>query len=128
MPLQQQRPDRKQFVPRDFLLSPDAQPVREVAESIYPSYLRAVARRGDKVELSPVPVLDEDFMNSHEARWVRILAETTYAQVRMKTLGVHNTVVFFGSAQLPDEITAQKRLNEATESNDQDKISRAKAP
>ena len=101
MPQQNKRPDRKHFVSREFLLSPDAQPVRVVAESVYPFYLRACERRGEQVELCPVPVLDDKYMNSHEARWVRILAETTYAQVKMKSLGVHNTVVFSARPKSP---------------------------
>jgi uncharacterized protein (TIGR00730 family) len=125
MPHQQQRPDIKHFVSKEFLLSPEAQPVRVVAESIYPFYLRACERRGDKVELSPIPVLDDAYMNSHEARWVRILAETSYAQVKMKSLGLHHTVVFFGSAQIPCAEEAAKKLEAARKSGDARKVSRA---
>lgn len=116
--------DGKHFVPKDFLLSPEAHPVRTVAESTYPFYLRAAFRRGDKVEINPVPVLDDVFMNSHEARWVRILAETTYAQVSMKRLGVHSTIVFFGSAQIPDAENAEKSLQKARESGDENELAR----
>jgi hypothetical protein len=77
------------------------------------------------VDLSPVPVLDESYMNSHEARWVRILAETTYAQIRMKTLGVHNTVVFFGSAQIPSPEQAEEMLDRARASGDDREVHRA---
>ncbi len=125
MPHQQRRPNRKHFVSAEFLLSPEAQPVRVVAESTYPFYLRACERRGEKVELCPVPVLDDAYMNSHEARWVRILAETTYAQVKMKSLGMHNTVVFFGSAQIPSAEEATGRLDEARKSGDTKVIARA---
>ncbi len=125
MPHQQRRPDRKNFVPREFLLSPEAQPVRVVAESVYPFFLRACERRGDKVELCPIPVLDDVYMNSHEARWVRILAETTYAQVKMKSLGVHNTVVFFGSAQILCAREATQRLDEARQSGEAAAVARA---
>ncbi|HLA39950.1 MAG TPA: LOG family protein [Candidatus Glassbacteria bacterium] len=96
-----------------------------MAESIYPFYLRAAMRRGDKVAVMPLPVLDEDFMNSHEARWLRILAETTYAQVQMKQLGVHNTIVFFGSAQIPPPEEAEAGLNEARRQGDATEIARA---
>lgn len=116
--------DRKHFVPRDFLLSPEAHSVRAVAESIYPFYLKASYGRGDKIEVKPVPVLDDVFMNSHEARWVRILAETTHAQVNMKRLGVHSTIVFFGSAQSPDMETAGKCLQKARENGDEKEIAR----
>jgi uncharacterized protein (TIGR00730 family) len=126
MPQNNKRPDIKHFVSREFLLSPEAQPVRVVAESVYPFYLRACERRGEKVELCPVPVLDEKYMNSHEARWVRILAETTFAQVKMKSLGVHNTVVFFGSAQIPSPEEAARRLQEAIKTGDNERMARAR--
>lgn len=100
----------KNLVPRDFLLSPEAHPVRTVAESLYPYYLRAELRRGSKVDVNSVPVLDDAFMNSHEGRWVRILAETTYAEVSMKKHKVHHTVVFFGSAQIPETSVAEENL------------------
>ena len=122
----QQRPDEKKFfVAKDFLLSPEAAPVRAVAESIYPFYLRAAFKAGDKVEFNPVPVLDDSFMNSHQARWVRILAETTYAQIMMKQLKVNHTVVFFGSSQIPETSVAEERLNEVVSSGDQQAIKRA---
>jgi len=113
-------------VPRDFLLSPEAHPVRAVAQSIYPFYLRAAYKHGAKIETKPVPVLDNVFMNSHEARWVRILAETTYAQVTMKRLGVHSTIVFFGSAQSPDTETARRCLQKARKSGNKKEIARCK--
>ncbi|MBW7996045.1 MAG: LOG family protein [Candidatus Glassbacteria bacterium] len=72
-----------------------------------------------------MPVLDDKYMNSHEARWVRILAETTYAQVRMKALGVHNTVVFYGSAQISSPEQAAELLQAARESGDKRKQARA---
>jgi len=122
----QQRPDEKKFfVSKDFLLSPEAAPVRAVAESIYPFYLRAAFKAGDKVEFNPVPVLDDRFMNSHQARWVRILAETTYAQIMMKQLKVHHTVVFFGSSQIPETAVAEERLNEVVSSGNQQAIKQA---
>ena len=76
------------------------------------------------MELCPVPVLDDKYMNSHEARWVRILAETTFAQVKMKSLGVHNTVVFFGSAQIPSPEQAEQRLEEARHKGDKQEVAR----
>ncbi|MBN2287832.1 MAG: LOG family protein [Candidatus Glassbacteria bacterium] len=64
-------------------------------------------------------------MNSHQARWVRILAETTYAQITMKQLRVHNTVVFFGSAQIPETPVAEEHLQQAVLSGDMKAIARA---
>ncbi|MEA2063408.1 MAG: LOG family protein [Gemmatimonadota bacterium] len=110
---------RKCYVPQDFLLSPEAAPVRAVAESIYPFYLRAAYKRGDKVEPQPVPVCDDRFMNSHQARWVRIVAEITHAQIMMKKHKVHHTVVFFGSAQIPEPEVTRERLEDARSSGDE---------
>ena len=125
MPKHPHPDEKKFFVSQDFLLSPEAAPVRAVAESIYPFYLRAAFKAGDKLEFNPVPVLDDRFMNSHQARWVRILAETTYAQIMMKQLKVHHTVVFFGSSQIPETSVAEERLNEVVSSGDQQAIKQA---
>jgi uncharacterized protein (TIGR00730 family) len=53
-------------------------------------------------DLNPcsVPVLDEKFMTSSQGRWVRILAETTFAEHVMQVEDVQHTVVFFGSARI----------------------------
>ena len=125
MPRPKKLLDKKHYVPKDFLLSPEAQPVRAVADSIYPFYLRAAAKRGEKLEVKPLPVLDEVFMNSHEARWLRILAETSYAQVRMKALKVNNTIVFFGSAQIPPPEVSAGKLQEARQSGDPEAVALA---
>ncbi|MCE5271059.1 LOG family protein [bacterium] len=119
-----QAPPPKNMVPRDFLLSPEAHSIRSVADSLYPSYLRASLRRGDPAVIEPIPVLDEAFMNSHEGRWVRILAETTYAEFSMQKHKVHHTVVFFGSAQIPEKQTAADGLQKARERADQGQIER----
>jgi uncharacterized protein (TIGR00730 family) len=118
--------EKKFFVPKDFLLSPEAAPIRAVAESMYPFYLRAAFKAGHNVETNHLPVLDDNFMNSHQARWVRILAETTYAQITMKQLKVHNTVVFFGSAQIPEPEVAKQRLQKAVSSGDKKAVARAR--
>ena len=94
------------------------------------SWVFLVVKNGRKMffrfsTVMPLPVLDENFMNSHEARWLRILAETTYAQVQMKQLGVHNTIVFFGSAQIPPPEEAEAGLNEARRQGDATEIARA---
>jgi len=125
MPRQSRPIEKKFFVSKDFLLSPEAEPVRAMARSIYPFYLREAIRRGEKIELNAVPVLDDRFMNSHQARWIRILAETTYAQISMKQQKVHHTVVFFGSAQIPRTQAAGQRLKEAVSSGDRQAIARA---
>jgi uncharacterized protein (TIGR00730 family) len=40
-----------------------------------------------------------DFLNSPDARIIRVLAEFTEPQARLRRAGVYNTVVFFGSAR-----------------------------
>ena len=40
------------------------------------------------------------FMNSREARWLRVLAELMETETRMKKMGVRNTIVFQGSARI----------------------------
>ncbi|HEY6293995.1 MAG TPA: TIGR00730 family Rossman fold protein [Terriglobia bacterium] len=55
---------------------------------------------------------DGRFMESHEARTLRIGAEYLEPQARLKKAGVQNTIVFFGSARiLPQDVTA-RRLSE----------------
>ena len=51
----------------------------------------------------------EKFLDSHDARTLRILSEYLEPQVRLKRAGVQNTVVMFGSARiLPNELAAQR--------------------
>lgn len=53
-----------------------------------------------------------DFLNSPDARIIRILAEFLEPQSRFKKLNVKDTIVFFGSARIVDRKTAQKMYNE----------------
>jgi len=94
--------DKKMTVDIEFLLSPEAEPVREVAKSLYPSYLLMQARAGLPVEPQPIPVLDKGFMTSNRGRWARILAETLYTETTLRQAGVEHTVVFFGSARIKE--------------------------
>jgi hypothetical protein len=51
----------------------------------------------------------EKFLDSHDARTLRILAEYLEPQSRLKRAGVQNTVVMFGSARtLPADVAARK--------------------
>lgn len=51
----------------------------------------------------------EKFLDSHDARTLRILSEYLEPQVRLKRAGVQNTVVMFGSARiLPNDVAAQR--------------------
>lgn len=55
-----------------------------------------------------------DFLNSPDARNIRVLAELTEPHSRFRKYNVRNTVVFFGSARTLPRETALKRLKEIT--------------
>ena len=46
---------------------------------------------------------NETFMQSREARWIRVLAELMETEVRLKSQGIRNTIVFQGSARINEE-------------------------
>ena len=53
-----------------------------------------------------------EFLNSPDARAIRILAEFLEPQSRFNKLKIKDTIVFFGSARFVDRKTAQKMYNE----------------
>jgi len=53
-----------------------------------------------------------DFLNSPDARTIRIMCEYTETLTRFEKYGVKNTVVFFGSARIRPERIARKELRE----------------
>lgn len=53
-----------------------------------------------------------EFLNSPDARIIRILAEFLEPQSRFNKLNIKDTIVFFGSARIVDRKTAQKMYNE----------------
>ncbi len=55
---------------------------------------------------------NERFMDSADARTLRIAAEYLEPQVRLRRAGVQNTVVFFGSARVLPHDKARERLRE----------------
>ncbi len=55
------------------------------------------------------------FLNSADARVIRILAEYLEPRARFRRLKVKDTIVFFGSARLEDRETALKRLEDCRE-------------
>ena len=57
------------------------------------------------------------FLESSDARTLRILAEYLEPQVRLRRAGVQNTVVFFGSARFVPHDEAIKRLHELESSS-----------
>ena len=56
---------------------------------------------------------DQAFINSPDARTIRMLCEYYEPRRRFFANKVFNTVVFFGSARLVDSVRAKKRLTEA---------------
>ena len=67
-----------------------------------------------------------EFLNSTEARTLRILAEYLEPQQRFQDEGVQDTVVFFGSARIRSETQAKRRLRESRNQLDQAKRKTAK--
>jgi uncharacterized protein (TIGR00730 family) len=59
---------------------------------------------------------DARFIESHEARTLRIGAEYLEPQARLKKAGVQNTIVFFGSARILPQDVAQARLSSLEQS------------
>jgi len=55
---------------------------------------------------------DPQFLESSDARTLRIMAEYLEPQVRLRRQGVQNTVVFFGSARILPREEATQRLRE----------------
>jgi len=60
----------------------------------------------------PLAYRSERFLESGDARTLRILAEYLQPQSRLRRAGVQNTVVFFGSARIVPHDEATKRLRE----------------
>ena len=55
-----------------------------------------------------------EFLNSPEARPIRILSEYAEPRSRLARLGINDTIVFFGSARFKDRKTAEAIAAEAT--------------
>jgi uncharacterized protein (TIGR00730 family) len=60
----------------------------------------------------PLSYRNERFLESADARTIRILAEYIEPQMRLKRAGIQNTVVFFGSARILPREEALRRLSE----------------
>jgi uncharacterized protein (TIGR00730 family) len=58
---------------------------------------------------------NQDFLNGHDARPIRVLCELLEPDVRLKQQGVENTIVFFGSARPKPSSVADAQLNEFSE-------------
>jgi len=55
---------------------------------------------------------NQDFLNGHDARSIRVLCELLEPEVRLRQQGVENTIVFFGSARPKHSAVADAQLNE----------------
>ena len=54
---------------------------------------------------------NEEFLNSHEARAIRVQCELTEPEVRLDSQQIENTIVFFGSARSKPLEIAQAELD-----------------
>src|SRR5688500_7723240 len=62
------------------------------------------------MHVQPLPYLDPDFIESEEARPLRILAEYLEPLARFKAQNIQDTVVFFGSARIHSREHAEQAL------------------
>jgi uncharacterized protein (TIGR00730 family) len=65
---------------------------------------------------------DREFLNSRDARTIRILSEYLQPQQRFLEEGIDSTIVFFGSARIKDPEEAGRILAKAKESGDDQQI------
>jgi uncharacterized protein (TIGR00730 family) len=63
-----------------------------------------------EMDVQPLAYLDPAFLESEEARPVRILAEYLEPLRRFRAQNVQDTVVFFGSARIPSRADAEQAL------------------
>jgi len=70
---------------------------------------------GDNSPRHPLAYLDESFLTSEEARPLRILSEYLEPLERFRSLGVRDTIVFFGSARLTPDGPLGRYYEEARE-------------
>lgn len=68
---------------------------------------------------------DVGFLNSRDARTVRILAEYLHPQQRFREEGIQNTVVFFGFARIRDVEATETALAEAKKGGSPQDVTRA---
>ncbi|MGK0289700.1 MAG: hypothetical protein ACI86H_001146 [bacterium] len=66
-----------------------------------------------------------DFLQSDDARQIRILCELTEPAARFREKSINNTIVFFGSARTLSHVEATEKLKIAEKINDAEEISKA---
>ncbi|WP_309400895.1 LOG family protein [Cerasicoccus maritimus] len=54
-----------------------------------------------------------DFLNSSQARPIRMLCELAEPKKRLREMGIYNTIAFFGSARTPNSVAAKEHLETA---------------
>src|ERR1043165_3078444 len=64
----------------------------------------------DKLKSAPLAYENENFLNSPDGRFLRILAEYSEPLTRFRREQIQDTVVFFGSARFHSHASAQKDL------------------
>src|SRR5688572_1424456 len=72
--------------------------------------LEATALCLDNRTMQPLAYLDRDFLDSEEARPIRILAEYLEPLRRFRAQNIQDTVVFFGSARIHSREHAEAAL------------------
>src|SRR5215472_2947614 len=63
-------------------------------------------------EISPVPFLNLEFLNSPAARTIRILSEYLEPAERLRRARIRDTIVFFGSARSLSPEQAARQLEQ----------------
>ena len=69
---------------------------------------------------------DLDFLNSVEARPIRILSEYLKPKKRLQKFKLHNTIVFFGSARLLPQDEAKAAYDSVRKSKNKSVVQKAK--
>jgi len=72
----------------------------------------------EKIMKSPTYVTAENdiaFLNSYEARGIRLELDYLKAELKMNEYGIEHTIVVFGSARIVERTTALKRLHQVEE-------------
>ncbi len=64
--------------------------------------------------------LDQDFMESYEARGIRLELDYLKAELSMNTQGIEHTIVVFGGARIIEYKTAKKKVQEIEKELDAD--------
>ena len=67
----------------------------------------------DRIPKTPKAYKNQDFLNSRNARPIRIQSEYFEPFHRFKQFDIKSTIVFFGSARISPMVDAQAKLSKA---------------